>query len=136
MAVYREMPTYSLTAPQVQSRGRERLARALLLEWKQAALVSQPAQRLADLAAARRARQLLAGSFGAWHSACTLRQAQRAAMARFAQRQAARRCSAALAAWWQQAQCARCQLARLEGFMQRWAWVSHIQQMLYQTPAA
>ena len=116
---YREILTFSSTAPQVQGRGRERLARAALLEWKQAALVSQPAQRLADLAAARRAWQLLAGSFGAWRSACTLRRAQRAAMARLAQRQAARRCSAALAAWWQQAQHARCQLARLEGFLHR-----------------
>lgn len=116
----------STTAPQglfflqMQIRSRQRLLRALFSAWKGTAMVSEASLRLAEVAAAGRARRQLAEGFSSWSHLCTLRQRQGTAVARFAEQAAARRCADALAEWAEQAQRARLQRARLEQFMQRY----------------
>ena len=111
-------------ALQVHSRRRERLLGALILAWKGAAMVTPASLRLAELAAASKARRLLAEGFGSWHGLGALRQRQGAAVACFAQRAVARRAAAAFAEWREQVQRARLQQGRLEQFMQRCARVA------------
>ena len=95
-----------------------------MLAWKGAAIVSPASLRLAELAAAIKARRLLAEGFRSWHSLCALRQRQGAAVACFAERAVARRSAMAFAEWREQVQRARLQQARLEQFMRRCAGVA------------
>lgn len=82
-------------------------------------MVSQASLHLAQVAAASKARKLTAEGFACWHSMCELRGKQRAAVACFAQRAAARRCKAAVVEWKDQVQQAQLQQAQFEDFMQR-----------------
>jgi len=82
-------------------------------------VVSQASLHLAQVAAASKACKLTAEGFACWHSVCELRGRQRAAVACFAQRSAARRCKAAVVEWKDQVQQAQLQQAQFEHFMQR-----------------
>ena len=121
---YFQSVCHILLALQAQSRGRERLLRALIAAWKGTTVVSQASTHMADMAVAGKSRRLLAEGFGFWHNLCVLRQRQGVAVARFAERAGARRCTAALAEWQSRAQRARLQRGRLEEFMQRCAGVA------------
>ena len=115
----------SVSALQVHFRSRQRLLRAIFAAWKGTAIVTEASLRLAEVAAAGRARRQLAEGFSSWKTLCMLRQQQGTAVARFAERAAARRCAKTLAEWREQAQRARLQRARLEQYMQRCESLPH-----------